>query len=143
MLKNSTSDMTKWHAYSSIMTAVSPSAANAADMSAILKRLELRSSKAVKAAMERRKQIDLGKEEPWYKEEKAKLSSAFVMAHSDDVPTIENFWLSNTNVSNVSKTGYIIDSSLKFHRNFTGKKLHTQVHSHTSLRRRPRPTRTT
>ena len=109
MLKNSTSDMTKWHAYSSIMTAVSPSAAKTADMSAILKRLELRSSKALEVAMERRMQIDLGKDEPWYKEEKAKLNSAFVKLHSDDVPTIENFWLSNTNVSNVSKTGYIVD----------------------------------
>ena len=99
MLKNSTSDLTKWHSYSAILAAVAPSSASPPDVRGVLNRLQLGSRKGLEAAMNRREQIEMGNDEPWYKEEKEKLSSSFVVKHREHVTTITDFWLSNTNVS--------------------------------------------
>jgi hypothetical protein len=99
LLKNSTSRLHEWHAYSSILTAVAPSEANSVDFDEVLRRLEIGAVALEKAVVRKTLIDDEGVESRWFAEKKKKRSDAFVIKHKDHLPTLLSFWDSNTQAS--------------------------------------------
>ena len=103
LLKNKTSSLHEWHAYSSILTALTPSAESESwEFTQVLKRLDLSSDKALLAAAARKSSLietDSDAEELWFAQEKRKYKNSFAEKQSKHIPTIENFWITNTQAS--------------------------------------------
>ena len=109
-LKCRTSSLQDWHAYSSILSAITPSNENSWEFSATLETLELRSKKALQKAVERRSKSILsleedesidacGEESEWFQSKRKTRQDALIEKDPELAKTVVSFWLSNTEAS--------------------------------------------